>query len=111
MKHERETLDAVITARNAAVAGLKVQGRTLPIPRRSGNSQARKRRCKAAWVKCSPWPRPIQTSKQPEHDAVPGRSSRPPKTKWRFARQAFNDAVMTYNNGRENFPNNLLAGC
>ena len=27
-----------------------------------------------------------------------------------FARQAFNDAVMSYNNARETFPGNLLAG-
>jgi LemA protein len=27
-----------------------------------------------------------------------------------FARQAFNDAVMTYNNNREVFPANLIAG-
>lgn len=27
-----------------------------------------------------------------------------------FARQAFNDAVMTYNTNRESFPNNLIAG-
>ena len=27
-----------------------------------------------------------------------------------FSRQAFNDAVLTYNNLRENFPNNILAG-
>jgi LemA protein len=26
-----------------------------------------------------------------------------------FSRQAFNDAVMSYNNARENFPNNLIA--
>ena len=27
-----------------------------------------------------------------------------------FARQAYNDAVMTYNTGRETFPTNLIAG-
>ena len=27
-----------------------------------------------------------------------------------FARQAYNDAVMTYNTAREVFPNNLVAG-
>ena len=27
-----------------------------------------------------------------------------------FARQAYNDAVMSYNNKRETFPTNLLAG-
>jgi LemA protein len=27
-----------------------------------------------------------------------------------FARQAFNDSVMEYNNQREQFPNNLIAG-
>jgi LemA protein len=27
-----------------------------------------------------------------------------------FARQAYNDSVMTYNNGREQFPNNVFAG-
>ena len=27
-----------------------------------------------------------------------------------FSRQAFNDAVMGYNNSAENFPNNMIAG-
>jgi LemA protein len=27
-----------------------------------------------------------------------------------FSRQAFNDAVLTYNNKAENFPNNVIAG-
>ena len=27
-----------------------------------------------------------------------------------FSRQAFNDAVLTYNNSVENFPNNMIAG-
>ncbi len=27
-----------------------------------------------------------------------------------FARQAYNDAVMTYNNARETFPSNIAAG-
>jgi LemA protein len=27
-----------------------------------------------------------------------------------FARQAYNDAVMTYNSRREQFPNNVIAG-
>jgi LemA protein len=27
-----------------------------------------------------------------------------------FARQAFNDSVLSYNNSAENFPNNILAG-
>ena len=27
-----------------------------------------------------------------------------------FSRQAFNDAVMAYNNQREQFPNNVIAG-
>ncbi len=27
-----------------------------------------------------------------------------------FARQAFNDAVLNYNNSAENFPNNVIAG-
>jgi LemA protein len=27
-----------------------------------------------------------------------------------FSRQAYNDAVMTYNNARETFPGNLVAG-
>src|SRR5690625_5170456 len=27
-----------------------------------------------------------------------------------FARQSYNDSVMTYNNSRETFPNNLISG-
>jgi LemA protein len=31
------------------------------------------------------------------------------ENKFAFARQSFNDSVMTYNTSREKFPNNMLA--
>ena len=47
MKHERETLEAVIKARNSALSGLKVRRTSSP----------------ARWVACLRWPRPIRTSR------------------------------------------------
>ena len=46
---------------------------------------------------------------QPEHDAA-HRELTSTENKVAFARQAFNDAVMAYNNKREVFPNSIFAG-
>ena len=110
MKHERETLEAVIKARNqrpapparaaahpgdaAAMAGLG-GGRGRP-DRRPGPALRRGRGL----------PRP---EGQPEHAQLKEELTST-ENKVAFARQAYNDAVMAYNTAREVFPNSVLAG-
>ena len=64
MKHERETLEAVITARNAAMSGLKAAaanpGDAAAMQRPAGRGEPARPARSAA---CSPWPRPIRTSR------------------------------------------------
>jgi LemA protein len=59
MKHERETLEAVIQARNGAVTAN--QRAILPTRLPSRAWPLRRVRSTAPWASCSRWPRPIRT--------------------------------------------------
>ncbi len=110
MKHERETLDAVISARNAAVTGLKAAGANPADPeaiRQLASAEATLQGSLGkmfALAEAYPDLKANQNMMQFQEELASA------ENKVAFARQAFNDAVMTYNNGRENFPNNILAG-
>jgi len=109
MSHERETLTAVIEARNSAVAGLK-QAAADP-----ANAEAIQALGAAevtlggtlgrlfALVESYPDLKASQNMMQFQEELAST------ENKVAFARQAFNDAVMSYNNARENFPSNLVA--
>jgi LemA protein len=110
LAHERGTLEAVIAARNSAFAGLKSAAAD------PGNADAIKQLSSAdgvlggalgrlmAVVESYPDLKGNQTMSQlmEELTSTENRVS--------FARQAYNDAVLGYNNAREVFPNNLVAG-
>ena len=109
LKHERETLDAVVKARNQAVqANQNAAGNP-------GNSVAMKGLLGAeaelsgvlgrflAIVESYPDLKANQTMLQLMEEL----SST--ENKIGFARQAYNDAVMEYNIAREKFPNTLIA--
>jgi len=110
MKHERDTLDAVISARNAAATGLKAAGANPSDPdaiRQLASAEAALQGSLGkmfALAEAYPDLKANQNMMQFQEEL----SST--ENKVAFARQAFNDAVMAYNNGRENFPNNILAG-
>jgi LemA protein len=110
MKHERETLDAVINARNAAVTGLKAAGANPSDPEAirqlAGAEAALQGSLGKMFALAEAYPdlKANQNMMQFQEELAST------ENKVAFARQAFNDAVMTYNNGRENFPNNILAG-
>ena len=61
IKHERETLEAVVAARNPALRGSRPRRRTRAIRRRSSSCRARRTRSPARSGGCSRWPRPIRT--------------------------------------------------
>jgi len=86
MKHERETLEAVILARNQAAQAAKAAA---DAPESMENYPDLKAN---------------ETMKQLMEELTST------ENKVAFARQAFNDSVMHYNNDVEQFPNSVVAG-
>ena len=104
MKHERETLDSVITARNAAAKGLSAAASD------PGNATAIKELIGAEGalagalgkfnvvMEASPDLKANQNMMQLSEELTTT------ENKVAFARQAFNDAVMEYNTYKQTFP-------
>src|SRR5690606_17700214 len=109
MKHERETLEAVITAGNAAVSGLKNAaanpGDPNAVQRLSGAENALSGALGRLFALAEAYPdlKANQNMMQLSEELTST------ENKVAFARQAFNDAVMNYNNAREMFPNSIVA--
>jgi LemA protein len=109
MKHERETLEAVITARNAAVTGLKNAaanpGDPSAVQQLSGAENALSGALGRLFALAEAYPdlKANQNMMQVSEELTST------ENKVAFARQAFNDAVMNYNNAREIFPNSVVA--
>jgi LemA protein len=109
MKHERETLEAVITARNAAVTGLKNAaanpGDPNAVQQLSGAENALSGALGRLFALAEAYPdlKANQNMMQLSEELTST------ENKVAFARQAFNDAVMSYNNSREMFPNSIVA--
>lgn len=110
IKHERETLEAVIAARNSAVTGLKNAAANPGDPRAvqelSGAENALTGALGRLFALAEAYPdlKANQTMMQLSEELTST------ENKVAFARQAFNDAVMSYNNLREMFPNSIVAG-
>jgi LemA protein len=110
MKHERETLDAVIQARNAAQSA---SGRAASNP---GDAQAMQALSSAEGALAGTLTRFMALSEAYPDLKADGTMMRvmeelsSTENKVAFARQGFNDAVTNYNTKREVFPNNLVAG-
>jgi len=110
MKHERETLTQVMEARNGAVSAqkdaAKDPGDGNSMKKLSSAENMLTRALGGLYAVSENYPdlKANQTLQQLMEDlsATENRVA--------FARQAFNDSVMTYNIYRESFPNNLMAG-
>jgi LemA protein len=110
LKHERETLEAVISARNSAVAGLKAAsadpGSASAVAQLAGADAGLSGALGRLFAVAEAYPdlkanaNMMQLSE--ELTSTENRVA--------FARQAFNDAVMGSNNAREMFPNSMIAG-
>jgi LemA protein len=109
MKHERETLEAVIAARNVAVAGLKTAaanpGDPNAVQQLSGAENALNGALGRLFALAEAYP----DLKANQNMAQLSEELTSTENKVAFARQAFNDAVMNYNNSREVFPNSIVA--
>ncbi len=110
MKHERETLEAVILARNTAVSSLeaaKADPANAEAMKKLGESEGALGGVLSrlfALSEAYPDLKANQNMMQFQEELATT------ENKVSFARQAFNDAVMGYNNTAENFPNNVIAG-
>lgn len=109
MSHERETLEAVIAARNAAASGLAAAAANpssaVAIQDLAGKEGALGAALGRLNVVMEAYPdlKANQNMMQLTEELTST------ENKVAFARQAYNDAVLGYNTTREAFPNNLLA--
>jgi LemA protein len=110
IKHERETLEAVIAARNTAMAGLKAAaadpGNAAAIATLSGAEGALTGALGRLFAVAEAYPdlKANQNMMQLSEELTST------ENKVAFSRQAYNDAVMSYNNQREMFPGSIVAG-
>lgn len=110
MKHERETLEAVVSARNAAVRDLdaaKSDPANAGAIRQLGESEGA---LGAALGRLFALAEAYPDLKANENMMQFQEELASTENKVAFARQAFNDSVLSYNNSVENFPNNIVAG-
>lgn len=110
MKHERETLEAVTMARNDAIAAL----RRLPPQLNSEETFSDLARSENALTALL---RSLLLHVEEYPDLKAGQNTldlmeelRSTENRIAFARQAYNDAVATYNSWRESFPALIVAG-
>ncbi|AZD54224.1 LemA protein [Pseudomonas chlororaphis subsp. aureofaciens] len=110
LKHERDTLEAVTAARNAALAGLKA------VAAEPGNPQHMAQLGQAEGALSSAMGR-LNVSMEAYPDLKASQNMQQlseeltsTENKVSFARQAFNDTVMDYNSYKQSFPPVILAG-
>ena len=110
LKHERETLEAVILARNQAVAGLNAAaaapGSALALQQLAGAEGGLAQALGRLNVVMEAYPE-LKASQNMMQLSEEISST---ENKVAFARQAYNDQVMTYNSYKQSFPAVLLAG-
>ena len=110
LKHERGTLEAVVAARNAAADAGR---RAAENPANAGAMKAlgaAETTLTASLGRLFAVAEAYPDLKANQTMATLMEELSSTENKVSFARQAFNDSVMTYNTTRETFPNNLVAG-
>jgi LemA protein len=110
MKHERETLEAVINARNTAVSGLKAAAADPTDPEAMKQLAQAEQGLSGALGRLFALSEAYPDLKANENMMQLSEELTTTENKVAFARQAYNDSVMDYNNLRESFPNNFFAG-
>ena len=110
LKHERGTLEAVVAARNTAATAARTAAAQPGDPTAMAGLSAAEGVLAGsltrfmALAEAYPDLKANQTMSQLMEELTST------ENRIAFARQAFNDAVMSYNNARETFPGALLAG-
>lgn len=110
MAHERQTFEAVVHARNVAMTGLSAAQANPGDPAAMQQLSAAQQALNGALGRFNalaesyPDLKANQTMMQLSEELTSA------ENRVAFARQAYNDAVMNYNNRRETFPTNIYAG-
>ncbi|MDH4260334.1 MAG: LemA family protein [Gammaproteobacteria bacterium] len=110
MAHERNTLEAVISARNVAVTGLKAAAANPGDPAAVQGLATAENQLNGALGRLFALAEAYPDLKANQNMMQLSEELTTTENKVAFARQAFNDAVLGYNNTREVFPNSIIAG-
>ena len=110
MAHERETLEAVIAARSAAQSGLSAAKANPGDPAAMAQLAAAQGQLNAGLGRLLAVAESYPDLKANQNMMQLTEELTSTENKVAFARQAFNDSVMAYNNKREVFPNSIFAG-
>ena len=110
MKHERETLEAVILARNSAVTANQAAAANPGSPAAMQGLMSAEGALTGALSKLFALSEAYPDLKANQNMMQLTEELTGTENKISFARQAFNDSVMTYNTATQQFPSNVLAG-
>lgn len=110
IKHERETLEAVIAARGAAMAGLSAAKANPGDPGAMAELASSQGMLNGALGRLMAVAEAYPDLKANQNMMQLSEELTSTENKVAFARQAFNDSAMSYNNRREVFPSSVLAG-
>ncbi len=110
LKHERETLEAVIKARNIAAAAAQSAAANPADANAVRNLASAETGLTGALSRLMVVSEAYPDLKANQNMAQLTEELTSTENKISFARQAYNDSVMTYNTARETFPNIIFAG-
>jgi LemA protein len=110
MAHERNTLEAVIQARNSAAAGLKTASADPTNPQAIQALAAAEATLGGTLGRLFALAESYPDLKANQNTLQFQEELGATENKVAFARQAFNDSVMTYNTACESVPSNFIAG-
>jgi len=110
IKHERETLEAVIAARSAAMSGLAAAKASPGDPAAMAELASSQGLLNGALGRLMAVAEAYPDLKANQNMMQLSEELTSTENKVAFARQAFNDSVMSYNNRREVFPSSVIAG-
>ena len=110
MAHEKDTLEAVINARTAAVSGLKEAAKDPSDPAAMKALAEAEQGLSGALGRLFALSESYPDLKANENMMQLSEELTTTENKVAFARQSYNDSVMDYNTLRESFPANFFAG-
>ena len=110
IRHERETLEAVIAARSAAMSGLSAAKASPGDPAAMAELANSQGVLNGALGRLMAVAEAYPDLKANQNMMQLSEELTSTENKVAFARQAFNDSVMAYNNRREVFPSSVVAG-
>ena len=109
IQHERETLEAVVNARNQALAGLEAAAKDPSNAQAIGELASAEGALGSALARLNVVVEAYPDLKANENMMQLSEELTSTENRVAFARQAYNDQIMEYNTYRQSFPPNLFA--